>query len=182
MFADNLSDLPTGDPTISTRDEYTFVFSIGAFTSVPDLQTKLQTDLADYATNISVSQAGTILLPTASVLLTPLYNMPLSAWQNLFAQEGLSDMTDMTVGTYSSTGGANAPSSPLIDTISHPVQNIATTYAPAVHAVENAFSNIGSGLSNALGSVANYVKYIAIAGAVIVGGILILKVLPEKKS
>lgn len=143
--------LPTTDLTIASGKQYTFLFS--AWSSAASFVQPLQDAVGAYSTGLSVSGSG---LTTITVSLIPSYDMPLSAWKNLFSEAGLTDMTDITVGTFSQ------------DTGFHPIQNIETYWGPKLEAAANA---LAPGFS--------WVKTIAIAGAVIVGGVLIMTYVPK---
>jgi hypothetical protein len=155
--------VPTEDLSIAANKPYVFIYS--SFSSASDIQRKLS-ELSAYAENIAATKSG---LFTVTVTLTPLYSMKLSAWRNLFDGIGLHNLTDI----YSGVPAGQK------DTGFHPVQNIQTYWEPKIEAVGSAIkSGVGSATSG-ITSMFDYVKWVAIAGAVIVGGVTILTYLPK---
>lgn len=147
-------DSVSQDFMITENRQYVFTFS--TWTKKAAIQSKM-TELEPYAKNISVETSG---LTTAKVTLTPLNKMPLSAWRSVFSGIGLSDMKDFFVG---SVKDEKQPAFSV-------TENLSKAYTPALKA-------LGSGLGTAF----DYVKWVAVAGAVIVGGIVILVYLPKPK-
>lgn len=141
--------------TIAANKQYTFIFS--SWSSESSIMDRMGT-LSAYATGITVKKDG---MSKAIVNLVPLYAMPLSAWQNQFANIGLTDMVDAYVGFFMAD-----PEFKFV--------NPATYWEPKI---KSAGSWLGDTISGAFG----YVKVLAIAGAVIVGGVVVLRYLPKPK-
>lgn len=157
--------IPTQDLSIAAKKPYVFIYN--TFSTEATIREKLN-ELSAYAENIAVTKSG---LSTATITFTPLYAMKLSVWKNLFNNIGLSDLTDMYTGV--PTGQQDAGF--------HPVQNVVTYWEPKIEAAGSAIKSGVSSATSGISSMFDYVKWIAIAGAVIVGGITILTYIPKPK-
>jgi len=142
--------------TIAPNKQYTFTFS--SWMS-KDSITRKMSNLAAYAKNITIETSG---MTKVIINLVPMYAMPLSAWRDQFAGIGLSDMTDVYIGSYMTEPGFE-------------FVNPVTYWEPKI---KSAGSWLGDTLSGAFG----YVKILAIAGAVIAGSAVVLKYGPSKQK
>lgn len=133
--------LPTTDLSIAAGRQYTFKFS--SWSSKSTIQDQIP-NLTAYASGISVSTSG---LTTVEVTLTPIYTMPLSGWQSVFSSIGLDDMTDLTVGTWTTTS----------DTGFNPVKNISTYWEPKIKAAAKAATSSFDEFINWLKTAGMYV-------------------------
>lgn len=140
---------------IAANKQYTFIFS--SWMSKNSITEKMN-NLAAYAKDITVETSG---MSKVVINLVPLYNMPLSTWRDQFSNIGLSDMNDMYFGSYSAD-----PKFEFVNPVNY--------WEPKI---KSAGSWLGDTLSGAFG----YVKVLAIAGAVIVGGVVVLRYLPKPK-
>ncbi len=145
--------------TVAAGKPYVFIYS--SWYPQSTLNARL-TELGAPAKDIKITTSG---LTTVQITLTPLYNMPLSAWRTVFESIGLSDLTDFYVGT---------PSAPEPSPLLSPVKNVTQYWGPKITALE---SSIGAPLATGF----NYIKIIAIASAVAIGGIVILTYVPKPR-
>lgn len=152
-----LGAILTTDYSIAANKPYVFIYS--TYSREATIRKKLN-DLAAYAGNIAVVKSGL----TATITLTPLYAMKLSVWRDLFKNIGLSDLKDIYSG---------APAGQKDEGFT-PLKNIQVFWGPKI---KSAADTIGSGLSGAF----DYIKWVAIAGAVIVGGVVVLTYLPKPR-
>lgn len=147
------SALPDSNLTIAAGKQYIFTFS--SWSSAETIKKKAG-QLVPYADNILVSSKG---MTQISISLVPKENMPFYAWQSIFKGIGLDDMEEAYAGKE-----VNIPAF-------SPVNNISTYWEPKISAV-----------TKGIGAAFDWTKTVTIAGAVIVGGILILRILPKRKD
>lgn len=150
--------IPDDNLSVAAGKLYTFIFS--SWKRASSLQDDLSASLDAYASNVSVTGQG---LTGITVNLIPKNTMPVYAWRNLFSESGLTDMKDMYAG-----GMSTPEPSPL----THPVQNITTYWEPKIESAADA-------LKKTVSSSLDYVKWIVIGGAVIVGGVVIMTYMPR---
>ncbi len=173
-----LGSVPTTDLTIAAGKQYTFLYSTSLFSdSESTLQAKMA-DIASYASSMTLTKS--FWTNDVTITFTPLYAMPLSAWTNLFSEIGLTDLQDLTVGTFGSSGGGTpSVASNIVATLSTPVENVSTYWTPKIQAAEASVSSGFKSLTSGVSSTFDWIKWVAIAGAVMVGGVAIMTYLPK---
>lgn len=174
-----IGSVPTTDLTIAAGKKYTFLYGTSLFSdSESTLQAKLP-NLASYASNISLSKS--FWNDDVTLTLTPTYAMPLSAWTNLISENlGMDNLKDLTVGTFSGSGGGiPSVASNIVATLSTPAQNIETYWSPKIQSAEAAIASGFKSVTSGVGSAFDWIKWVAIAGAVMVGGVAIMTYLPK---
>ncbi len=154
-----LGSVPEADLSIAAEKPYVFIYN--TYSTEATIRGKIA-DLSAYAKNITVKKDG---MKKAIVELTPLYAMKLSVWRDLFKGIGLTDLKDMYVGTVSQATYKES---------FNPIQNVATYWEPKITAAKKA-------LTDDLSKMFDYIKWVAIAGAVIVGGVVVLTYLPKPR-
>lgn len=164
-----LGTLPPDKESLTVgRKPYVFIFSTGM--SIDDVNSAIA-GLSDFADNISAvigSEGG----GTVVVTLTPKIQVTFLAWEQLFSNIGLSNMTDAYIGTYT----------PQADTGFHPIDNIENYYGPSVSSAWQSIKDAASKATAPLGDALKYIEIVAVAAAVITGGVLIMRYLPAPKK